>query len=309
MVKVQSLKVAIAETCNGQDDNCNGQTDDGMADKVDSSGFDGVGICQAEIQKCLAGGYKVTQTKVVQSPELCNKIDDDCNGKTDDGIADKVDSSGFDGIGICQAGIEKCIGGNYTKTQTKVPPKPEELYGNGLDDNCNGKTDESGANCDTDGDGVVTDRFKDENFLAAIRTFLGKGPSEDITMKDVLGVKVLKVVGKNISDASGAECFTNVTTIDFSDNDIADFSPVANLSKLSVFVGNNNQSLSNLSFMKGLLSLSWIGLKNNPLIAALDGLIDNPGIGQGDQVDITGDFNVSATQKKQLKDKGVNVIW
>src|SRR5262249_44525648 len=68
------------EVCNGLDDNCNGQVDDGPNTPVTC----GVGACQRTVIGCV-DGVPQTCTPGDPSPEVCNGIDDDCDGQTDEG--------------------------------------------------------------------------------------------------------------------------------------------------------------------------------------------------------------------------------
>jgi len=99
---------ATAETCNGLDDNCNGTNDDGVADLV--SGTD-VGECQTEIQSCQGGTYVVTQTGIGSSAEICDGLDNDCNGTPDDQAA--ADASCSDGVACT---VDTCVSGSCTNS-------------------------------------------------------------------------------------------------------------------------------------------------------------------------------------------------
>jgi len=93
-----------AEQCNNKDDDCDGQTDEGLAGcnpvcVVPSSqacvytgpaGTENVGACQAGAQICLAGGqWSACTGEVVPVAEiLANGIDDNCNGQVDEGGCD-----------------------------------------------------------------------------------------------------------------------------------------------------------------------------------------------------------------------------
>ena len=125
------------EACNGLDDDCNGQSDDAIADIVTGSN---VGECQTEIQRCLDGSFQVTQSGVLPAEELCNGLDDDCDTEVDDNIPDIVTLTD---AGECRAEIQSCIEGEFQITQTGIGPAPEQC--NGLDDDCDEEVDEDVA--------------------------------------------------------------------------------------------------------------------------------------------------------------------
>jgi hypothetical protein len=64
--------------------------------------------------------------------EVCNSLDDNCNGKTDEDLDKECDS-------ICGKGQELCIAGKY---QLCNAPLPSKEICDGIDNNCNGITDE-----------------------------------------------------------------------------------------------------------------------------------------------------------------------
>ena len=80
-----AVKPGAPETCNGVDDNCDGQIDEGLG-----STTCGVGVCQRTLPNCAAGR---PQSCMPGSPsiEICNGLDDDCDGEIDEG-------------GVCDAG-------------------------------------------------------------------------------------------------------------------------------------------------------------------------------------------------------------
>lgn len=70
----------------------------------------------------------------IESEELCNGIDDNCDGNVDDVSKD----CGL-GIGICVMGRQECINGEWGYCNS--PTSQNEIC-NGLDDNCDGTIDE-----------------------------------------------------------------------------------------------------------------------------------------------------------------------
>ncbi|MCK6546750.1 putative metal-binding motif-containing protein [Myxococcota bacterium] len=85
--------------------------------------------------------------------ESCNGHDDDCDGIVDDGNPGSNAACSTGLHGTCGTGATTCLGGQIVCNQT-VNPVTESC--NGLDDDCDGATDESGIIYyrDADGDGV-----------------------------------------------------------------------------------------------------------------------------------------------------------
>ncbi|MBT8468170.1 MAG: pentapeptide repeat-containing protein, partial [Deltaproteobacteria bacterium] len=74
---------------------------------------------------------------VPSGPELCDGIDNDCNGAIDESIANIV--AGTD-EGECQQEIQQCINGAFVVVQIGVGPATEEC--DSLDNDCNGQSDD-----------------------------------------------------------------------------------------------------------------------------------------------------------------------
>ncbi|KAG5188084.1 hypothetical protein JKP88DRAFT_178424, partial [Tribonema minus] len=135
------------EVCNGIDDNCDGSVDEGNPGGGGSCTVSGnTGACQNGTKQCTGGS--VICVAQSPTPEVCNGIDDNCDGSVDEGNPGgggvcTVSSN----VGACQSGVKQCTGG--TLTCNTQPPSPEVC--NGIDDNCNGSVDEGnpggGAAC------------------------------------------------------------------------------------------------------------------------------------------------------------------
>jgi hypothetical protein len=74
----------MTESCNGIDDNCNGQTDEGNPGGDVSCETGSLGVCSAGTKKC-EGGEIVCIQDVPRSDEICDGKDNNCDGQTDEG--------------------------------------------------------------------------------------------------------------------------------------------------------------------------------------------------------------------------------
>lgn len=140
--RISCIKTATpqAETCDGVDNNCNGQVDENLGDIMC-----GIGECRNVIKKCLNGRIQ-TCTPGNPSPERCNKLDDNCDGRIDEGVPNCCTSGetrvcGSSKIGGCKLGGQKCSASRkWDACVGNIDPVTEKC--NGLDDNCNGKVDD-----------------------------------------------------------------------------------------------------------------------------------------------------------------------
>jgi len=126
----------------------------------------GIGACQVSTEKCI-NGVLLTCTPGAQSTEICDNLDNDCDGSTDENIADIV--TGTD-EGACQVEIQSCIGGVFRIVQPSIDPGTEIC--DGIDNNCNGQVDEGGvcvatscSDCGIPPFGSFCDRSECENIV------------------------------------------------------------------------------------------------------------------------------------------------
>ena len=139
----------LPEACNGLDDDCDGQVDEGIAQvgmNCNAPGF--VGICQFGTYSCPSSPpfqLQCDHPNPGTIQETCNGQDDDCNGTIDDpGLLNNLPcNTAFPGV--CMPGKTLCSGGSTQCIANVMPGSQAELCNNS-DDNCNGQTDEMNPN-------------------------------------------------------------------------------------------------------------------------------------------------------------------
>ncbi|MCB9726916.1 MAG: putative metal-binding motif-containing protein [Deltaproteobacteria bacterium] len=153
-LRCSSAAKATPEKCNGIDDDCDGQTDEDYS--VGSTC--GIGKCSGGVVECGTGGGTRCSTMpegVAQgqpgsdpkaSPETCNGIDDDCDGKSDEDL-DSVIDAGCATVGVCAAeGVvtASCVQGAWSCSYDSADYQAEGELGlcDLLDNDCDGNTDE-----------------------------------------------------------------------------------------------------------------------------------------------------------------------
>ncbi len=140
-----------SETCDGQDENCNGIIDDGIADLQC-----GVGACAVTVPACLNG--EVGQcVPGMASAEECDGIDNDCDQLTDEDFPESAMMCDTGQLGVCSTGVFVCLGGALMCMPDSMPT-PESC--DDLDNNCDGMVDNgiagTGGNCSTGAPGVCS---------------------------------------------------------------------------------------------------------------------------------------------------------
>jgi hypothetical protein len=150
-----SASPTSVEACNGRDDDCDENTDEGVLETfvIDSDGDDfGSDAPDATTMEACTPppGFAdnrndCNDASAMVNPaalERCDGMDNNCDGITDPGCSCMIGMTrpcGTD-VGVCELGMQTCVDGTWSGCAGGVTGGAESC--NGADDDCDGMTDE-----------------------------------------------------------------------------------------------------------------------------------------------------------------------
>ncbi|MFT7579277.1 MAG: hypothetical protein ACI9MR_000940 [Myxococcota bacterium] len=154
------LECGSSEVCDGKDNDCNGETDDGLTfvdpntsvPRAVGESCTDRGVCSAGVVECGPQALAVCSTGPAGSvsmavAERCDALDNDCDGETDEALSWDGVMLGepCDGVGVCGMGTVVCATSKVATCSTNSDGPDAGAVAetcNGLDDDCDGETDE-----------------------------------------------------------------------------------------------------------------------------------------------------------------------
>ncbi len=126
------------EVCDNKDNDCNGIINDNL---IRTCGLSNVGECKFGTSTCPDGTWDKCQGNIDPMEEICDNVDNDCDGVIDENCPCNTGETlecGID-IGVCSIGVQKCIAARWSECIGSVTPTAETC--DSKDNDCDGIID------------------------------------------------------------------------------------------------------------------------------------------------------------------------
>ena len=215
---------AADEVCNGWDDDCDQEVDEGVPTFTYYQDQDGDGYGVSDVSEVTCGAPPVgfvtmggdcddTDPEIHPGAEdVCNGVDDDCDGSTDgDGsMTTYYEDADGDGFGLDDTAYVTCstplpghitIGGDCDDQDPAVHPDAEDVC-NGVDDDCDGVIDEP-----VDGSTATCDEWNAQSLEVTVDTGYGGGRDVLFTMTGLehVAAYIITLDGANVTTVTTSE--------------------------------------------------------------------------------------------------------
>ncbi len=128
------------EICDGLDNDCDGDVDEENPGGGAPCSMGEQGVCDTGLIECIGGAPACVQIQGAEA-EICDGLDNDCDGDTDEELGQSTC-----GLGICENTVDNCLLGEEQLCEP-LDLAVAEICDDGLDNNCDGDVDAADAGC------------------------------------------------------------------------------------------------------------------------------------------------------------------